>query len=147
MIQVIFWMPSDKVLTFLCFISDNRWTCPDRVGQTTGLWDRNTEQDSVGGGIIEKKNLFCLKMLFSQFQVFLANVFFFLFENRPSLKCYCADPLPLLFEFSNNFFFETFPQGNPTCFFSQKISDPNNFDQIFFPPNIFTQIFFDPKML
>ena len=76
MIRLIFWMPTDQVMAFLFFLIISRWTCLDRVGE------------GVGGVIIEKKQV-CLKMLFRQFQVFLAHVFFFLLENRPSLPFIC----------------------------------------------------------
>ena len=73
MIWVIFWMPTDQVMAFLCFISDNQSV--DMSGQGWG---------GGRGGHNWKKQV-CLKMLFRQFQVFLAHVFFFLLENRPSL--------------------------------------------------------------
>ena len=34
MIWVIFWMPTDQVMTFLCFISDSQWV--DMSGQGWG---------------------------------------------------------------------------------------------------------------
>ena len=75
MIWVIFWMPTDQVMAFLCFIFDNQSV--DMSGQVWG---------GGRGGHNWKKQV-CLKMLFRQFQVFLALFFFFFFlmENRPSL--------------------------------------------------------------
>ena len=55
MILVIFWMPTDQVMAFLCFISDNQSV--DRVGE------------GVGGVIIEK-NKFVLKCFLGNFKCF-----------------------------------------------------------------------------
>ena len=63
MIWVIFWMPTDQVMAFLCFISDNQSV--DMSGQGWG---------GGRGGHNWKKQV-CLKMLFRQFHVFLAHVF------------------------------------------------------------------------
>ena len=94
MIWVIFLMPTDQVMAFLCFIFDNQSV--DMSGQVWG---------GGRGGHNWKKQV-CLKMVFRQFQVFLA-LFFFLLENRPSL---IPPPsywnFPIIFFF---FFFETFP--------------------------------------
>ena len=94
MIWVIFWMPTDQVMAFLCFISNNQSV--DISGQGWG---------GGRGGHNWKKQV-CLKMLFRQFQVFLAHVFFFVFSY------WKIDPHwapPLLLEFSNNFFFWNLP--------------------------------------
>ena len=88
MIWVIFLMPTDQVMAFLCFIFDNQSV--DMSGQVWG---------GGRGGHNWKKQV-CLKMVFRQFQVFLAHFFLFFFIGKSTL----ADPPPLL-EFSNNFFF------------------------------------------
>ena len=63
MIWVIFLMPTDQVMAFLCFIFDNQSV--DMSGQVWG---------GGKGGHNWKKQV-CLKMLFRQFQVFLALFF------------------------------------------------------------------------
>ena len=70
-IWVIFWMPTDQVMAFLCFISDNQSV--DMSGQGWG---------GGRGGHNWKKQV-CLKMLFRQFQVFLAHVFFSYWKIDP----------------------------------------------------------------
>ena len=71
MIWVIFWMPTDQVMAFLCFIFDNQSV--DMSGQVWG---------GGRGGHNWKKQV-CLKMLFRQFQVFLAHVFFSYWKIDP----------------------------------------------------------------
>ena len=96
MIWVIFLMPTDQVMAFLCFIFDNQSV--DMSGQVWG---------GGRGGHNWKKQV-CLKMVFRQFQVFLALFFFFFYwKIDPRWP-----PPPPLLEFSNNFIFfifETFP--------------------------------------
>ena len=88
MIWVIFLMPTDQVMAFLCFIFDNQSV--DMSGQVWG---------GGRGGHNWKKQV-CLKMVFRQFQVFLAHFFFFFnWKIGPRWP-----PSPLL-EFSNIFFF------------------------------------------
>ena len=96
MIWVIFWMPTDQVMAFLCFIFDNQSV--DMSGQVWG---------GGRGGHNWKKQV-CLKMVFRQFQVFLAH-FFFYWKIDP-----CWPPPPPLigiFQYFFFFFFETFPKG------------------------------------
>ena len=87
MIWVIFLMPTDQVMAFLCFIFDNQSV--DMSGQVWG---------GGRGGHNWKKQV-CLKMLFRQFQVFLAHVFFFLIG-----KLTLADPPPSYWNFPTIFF-------------------------------------------